>query len=71
MNYVHFYGWLFATLLFVLAIQLAPTAITGQATFTPPSAGENNTPWMGLFVILALALAVTYARYKHFIQSHH
>ncbi|QQR92756.1 MAG: LPXTG cell wall anchor domain-containing protein [Candidatus Iainarchaeum archaeon] len=68
MNAIHAYAWMFATLLFILAIQLAPGALTGNVTLA--SAGldhsQNSNAWMGLFVVLALALGIMYARYRHF-----
>ncbi len=72
MNDVHAYGWMFATVLFLLAVQLLPGTPTGNITVgTSPGPNASATPWIGLFVVLALAMSVGYARYRHFTRNHY
>ena len=73
MKYVHAYAWMFATVLFLLAIQLLPGTLTGNVTRAAdttllPTGGMQA---MGLFIVLALAVGVGYARYRHFTRNHY
>ena len=72
MNPIHAYAWAFATLLFILTVQLIPGNATGNISLVGASTPGENTPaeWMGLFVVIALAGGITYARYRHFQHSH-
>jgi hypothetical protein len=72
MNPIHAYAWAFATLLFILAIQLIPGNATGNISLVGASTqGENNPiAWMGIFVVIALAGGIIYARYHHFLHPH-
>jgi hypothetical protein len=72
MKYVHAYAWMFATLLFVWAVQTLPGTLTGNATLIAGSASPSSGSMqaMGLFIILVLAVSIGYARYRHFAHSY-
>lgn len=72
MSPIHAYAWAFATLLFILAIQLIPGNATGNISLVGASAQGENTPiaWMGIFVVIALVGGIIYARYRHFLHPH-
>lgn len=67
MSDVYEYAWLFATVLFILAIQqgtFTPTGLVSATTFS-----SNAGVWTTLFTLLALTTAICYARYRYHHSS--
>ncbi len=63
MSYVNAYAWMFSTVLFILAIQQGTYSPTGLVSATTLS--SNAGPWITAFTLLALTIAICYARYRY------
>ena len=60
---------MYATVFFVLALQLATDAkTTGQVV--AGGSGNSLTPWVGLFTLVVLAGVICFLRYQHHQASH-